>query len=317
MKSSPHSDYVIGSPQSAFTPLFPTTNGLLSPSMSHPVNVLGSSTILSNMSTCSIFPSSSSSPTSYLNKMVEEYFDQRKRRRSMLCTTLEELLTDDCETRLTNPAVLEDFSAIYRVQMILMFEWAEKLEEFQNIDPHDKAKLLRTFSMSYLLLDNIFHTLELNYDDRLVLVNNSYIQPSIIPSFNNLKTIQEQRALALVYGDNCIKIIEDLIRPLVDMNITFGEILLLRLIIFWNPGPIGLAPETCKMIEKGSERALRELHVYFDDNKVPELKNRLGNLLLLLAPLAIHTKHLAELTSYIPDFGTMPEWDSFMNDLLR
>jgi hypothetical protein len=46
MKSSPHSDYVIGSPQSAFTPII-SANGVLSPPLPNPISVLGSSTMLS------------------------------------------------------------------------------------------------------------------------------------------------------------------------------------------------------------------------------------------------------------------------------
>lgn len=41
------------------------------------------------------------------------------------------------------PANLEDLNVIYKVQMILMFEWAEKLEEFHRItNPHDKVLFL-------------------------------------------------------------------------------------------------------------------------------------------------------------------------------
>ncbi|KAI1718786.1 ligand-binding domain of nuclear hormone receptor domain-containing protein [Ditylenchus destructor] len=120
-----------------------------------------------------------------------------------------------------------------------------------------------------------------------------------------------------MYGDYSLKILDDIIRPLVAMNITFGEILALRLIIFWNPGSIGLCQETCNIIQKASERTIQELHIYFDENKMPELKTRLASVLVLLSPLAKHTQHLIDITSQIPNFGVLPEWDSFMNDLLR
>jgi hypothetical protein len=79
-----------------------------------------------------------------------------------------------------------------------MFEWAEKLDEFKAIqNPHDKACLLRAFSMKYLLLDNVFHTIELNYTDRLVLVNNSFIQSGNYPSLNEAKSsLNMQKAMA-------------------------------------------------------------------------------------------------------------------------
>ncbi|KAI1730413.1 zinc finger, c4 type (two domains) domain-containing protein [Ditylenchus destructor] len=320
MKSSPHSDYVIGSPESAFTPIASTSTIASSPRLPNPIIVLGSSSVLSSWGLqCTRNIGVPSDPSMcYLNRMVEEYFDHRRRRRSMLCSTLEELLNDDCEMRLRDPAGLEDLAAIYKVQMILMFEWIEKLEEFHRItSPHDKARLLRSFSMKYLLLDNIFHTIELNYSDRLVLVNNTFIQPGILPVISHSLTIEEQRALTLMYGDYSLKILDDIIRPLVAMNITFGEILALRLIIFWNPGSIGLCQETCNIIQKASERTIQELHIYFDENKMPELKTRLASVLVLLSPLAKHTQHLIDITSQIPNFGVLPEWDSFMNDLLR
>ncbi|KAH7700736.1 nuclear receptor NHR-32 [Aphelenchoides avenae] len=256
--------------------------------------------------------------TCFLTRLVEDYYDQRRRRRSMLCTTLEEILCDESESHLKGAATPDDYSAIYRVQMILMFEWAEKLEEFKLIaNPHDKARLLRAFSLKYLLLDNAFHTIELNYTDRLVLVNNTYIQAGNFPMLTGEESLEKQRALAMMYSDNSLRMIEELIQPMVEMNITYGEILALRLIIFWNPGSIGLSAQTTEIIHKASERTIKELHNWFDENKVSEVKTRLGNVLLLLSPIAKHTQYLTELTSMIPDFGAMPEWDSFMNDLLR
>lgn len=82
--------------------------------------------------------------------------------------------------------------------MVLMFEWAEKLDEFKAISsPHDKAKLLRIFSMKYLLLDNIFHTIELNYTDRMVLVNNTYIKHGTLPILTKRESETMQKALEM------------------------------------------------------------------------------------------------------------------------
>lgn len=108
-KSSPS---LIGSPNTAFTPL-----SNLNPSVS----------FLLRSSTSTLSPQNSSCA---LTQMVNDYCEQRRRRRAMLCNTLEELLSDDGETRLRGPATPEDYSAIYKVQMILMFEWAEKLGKY-------------------------------------------------------------------------------------------------------------------------------------------------------------------------------------------
>lgn len=217
--------------------------------------------------------------------------------------------------------------------MILMFEWVEKLDEFKAItNPHDKARLLRIFSMKYLLLDNIFHTIELNYTDRLILVNNTYIKSDSPPQINNFESSHVQRVLAMMYGEESMSILEELVRPMIEMNILFGvfnsttliysytlgEILALRLIIFWNPGSqVGLSSQTVDLIHRASEHAIKELHNWFDENKVTEVKTRLASILLLLTPLQKHTQHLTELTSLIPEFSKMPDWDAFMSDLLR
>ncbi|KAI6244040.1 Nuclear hormone receptor family member nhr-49 [Aphelenchoides fujianensis] len=257
-------------------------------------------------------PSSSSGNTCALTRMVEDYCEQRRRRRAMLCSTLEEILSDEAETRLKGPATPDDLSTIYRVQMILMFEWAEKLDDFKAVQsPHDKAKLLRVFSMKFLLLDNLFHTIELNATDRIVLVNNKYVKYENPPPTNG----NESPAMQKMYGEMSVSILEELVRPMIEMNITRNP--RLRLIIFYNPGSVGLTPETTEQIHRASERAIKELHNWFDENNVSEVKTRLANLLLLLGPISKHTQNLTDLAALIPDFGALNEWDSFMNDLLR
>jgi hypothetical protein len=319
-KSSPR-ESLVGSPTAlgggGFTPLAGSVGSSTSTSQINSSNAI-SFTYVSNGMPYSPRLLCSPSSSNFLSRMVDDYYDQRRRRRSMLCSTLEEILSDDFETRLRGPAKPEDYNAIYRVQMTLMFEWAEKLDEFKLIiNPHDKARLLRAFSLKYVLLDNAFHTIELNYADRLVLVNNSYIRAGSFPDITGNEPIAYQRALAMMYGENATQLIEELIQPMVEMNITYGEILALRLIIFWNPGSIGLNAQTTEIIHKASERTIKELQNWFEENKVTEVKTRLGNVLLLLSPIAKHTQFFTELASLIPDFGAMPEWNSFMSDLLR
>ncbi|PIO71426.1 hypothetical protein TELCIR_06678 [Teladorsagia circumcincta] len=69
-----------------------------------------------------------------------EYEDQKKRRRAMLCRSLEEILINDCDLGLRQIATPEDYTDLFQVQMVLMFEWAEKLPEFcLLLDPVDKV----------------------------------------------------------------------------------------------------------------------------------------------------------------------------------
>lgn len=111
--------------------------------------------------------------------------------------------------------------------------------------------------------------------------------------------------------------IDDLVRPMLEMGITYGEVLALRLIIFWNPGSIGLSPETSLIVQRASEKAIKELHNWFDAAKIEKVQTRLGSVLLLLSPISCYTQFLRELVNLIPGFGAMPEWDVFLSDLLK
>ncbi|KAE9554746.1 hypothetical protein FO519_002074 [Halicephalobus sp. NKZ332] len=295
---------VISSPESAFTPV----------SLLLVNNPPGNSEHF-------IMPSSSTSTTiapCFLAQQVELYHEQRKRRRLLLCQNLEEMLTPTMESTLKGLATINDLINVYNVQMGLMFEWAEKLEEFREIqNAQDKVKLLKTFSMKYYLLDNICHTVELNYGDRIILGNNTFIQPNSYVPFIGTEPSECQNAMNLLYGEHCIRMIDDLVRPMLEMNITYGEILALRLIVFWNPGSIGLSPETSQIVHRASEKAIKELHNWFDAAKIEKVQTRLGSVLLLLSPLSNYTQFLMELVNAIPEFGKMPEWDIFLSDLLR
>uniref|UniRef100_A0AC34QP83 Nuclear receptor domain-containing protein n=2 Tax=Panagrolaimus sp. JU765 TaxID=591449 RepID=A0AC34QP83_9BILA len=298
----PSNGGIISSPESAFTPV------------SH---LLSNSAITGDIISCTSMPSSSSTPC-FLAQQVEVYHEQRKRRRLLLCRTLEEMLTPITESKLKGSATIRDLINVYNVQMGLMFEWAEKLDEFREIqNANDKVKLLKTFAIKYFLLDNICHTVELNYGDRIVLANNSFIQPNNYIPFIGTESPECQHGMALLYGEHCIRMIDDLVRPMLEMGITYGEVLALRLIIFWNPGSIGLSPETSLIVQRASEKAIKELHNWFDAAKIEKVQTRLGSVLLLLSPISCYTQFFKELVNLIPGFGSMPEWDVFLADLLK
>lgn len=67
-----------------------------------------------------------------------------------------------------------------------------------------------------------------------------------------------------------------------------GEFIVLRLILLWNPGPIGLSSETIKIIQRASEKVIEELNNYFKLNKVGDPQNRLSAIFLLLSPLVVN-----------------------------
>lgn len=50
---------------------------------------------------------------------------------------------------------------------------------------------------------------------------------------------------------------------------------------------VDLSQETIDIIQRASRQAIEQLHKWFEENKVTEVKTRLTNLLLLLTPLSV------------------------------
>jgi len=187
-------------------------------------------------------PAPENEQSTFISRLVIDYKQQCKQRRAMLCTSIAEILSEECETGLKTAAIGEDYAAIFRVQMVLMFEWCEKLDEFRLLrSPYDKTRLLRAFALRYLLLDNLFYTVELGYYDQLVLVNNAFIIPNHANEYSDIdETEMENRVRTLMYGDQTFRMLVELSRPMLEMGISAGEMMALRLINFWNPGSVGL-----------------------------------------------------------------------------
>lgn len=301
MPSKPELDSSLASPGSAFTPLSVQ---------------LGCDVYMP-----AIPPSPPPSATT-ITRQCFDYGEQKRRRRAMLCRSLEEILADDFDTALRESAVPMDFVSLFQVQMVLMFEWVEKLTEFRElVDPMDKTKLLRAFALRYLLLDNVFHTMEMGYTDRLVLVNNNFIIPGQPPPPLNpekaSEVLNERRLMQLMYGQDMKTLLEDLVVPLASMRVTVGEMMTLRRIMFWNPGSIGLSQGAITTAQNASNLAVKELHSYFEMEGIDDMEHRVGNLLLVLPSFTKHMRVLYEIVKLIPSFGRMQEWNNFMDELLR
>ncbi|VDM40993.1 unnamed protein product [Toxocara canis] len=241
-------------------------------------------------------------------RLADDYKLQRRKRRLMLCTNVEEVLCDELEVQLKRPAEGSDLASIFRVQMVLMFERIESVS--------DKSKILRSFAVRYLLLDSVFHSVELGVRDRIVLVNNSYITPGHIPPFYPGEDADSRTVKLMMYGDNSFRLVEELIAPMIDMQFTVGEMMALRLIIFWNPGGVTLDALTNQIVQSASDMAIRELNTWYIEQNFDDVDARLSSLLLLLPSLANHTQTLLEMVKLIPSFGMMNEWDSPFRDIL-
>uniref|UniRef100_A0A7I4Z3A1 Zinc finger, C4 type n=1 Tax=Haemonchus contortus TaxID=6289 RepID=A0A7I4Z3A1_HAECO len=267
-----------------------------------------------------VLPNAPSSPLASVGLIARqcyEYEDQKKRRRAMLCRSLEEILINEYDPGLRRIATVEDYVDLFHVQMVLMFEWAEKLPEFcLLLDPMDKARLLRAFSLHYLLLDNLFHTMELGFEDRIVFVNNNYVKP-LESCEENKGLLTEGAAGLMMYGAEARAVLEDLVIPMKRMGLKVGEMMTLRMIMFWNPGNVGLTLSGIEVARTASNNAVKELHRYFEGEGIADVEHRIGSLLLLLPAFAKHVHYLYEIVKLVPSLGKMNECDSFVDVFLN
>uniref|UniRef100_A0A3P9QJF3 Hepatic nuclear factor 4, beta n=1 Tax=Poecilia reticulata TaxID=8081 RepID=A0A3P9QJF3_POERE len=162
-------------------------------------------------------------------------------------------------------------------QLLLLVEWAKHIPEFCSLHIDDRVTLLRTHSAEHLILGAARRSLP--YNDVILLGNDFVIF---------------LRGAELEVSRVAIRIQEELVKPLRELDITDKEFACLRAIVFFAPDCPGL--EHPQLI-----RYLRlQAHVLLEEATCDQ-RGRLGELLLILPALQsvswqmVETLHLAKL----------------------
>lgn len=146
-------------------------------------------------------------------------------------------------------------------QLLLLVEWAKRIPEFCELSVDDRVALLRAHSAEHLILGVARRSLP--YDD-IILLGNDFIIPV-------RGTEQEMSKVAT-------RILEELVRPLKELDITETEFVCLKTIVFFTPDCPGLQ---CTQ----AVRRLRFQAQVLLDEGTSEQRGRFGELLLLLTTL--------------------------------
>uniref|UniRef100_A0A8C1RPE9 Hepatic nuclear factor 4, beta n=1 Tax=Cyprinus carpio TaxID=7962 RepID=A0A8C1RPE9_CYPCA len=146
-------------------------------------------------------------------------------------------------------------------QLLLLVEWAKRIPEFCELSVDDRVALLRAHSAEHLILGVARRSLP--YND-IILLGNDFIIPV-------RGTEQEMSKVAT-------RILEELVRPLKELNITDTEFVCLKTIVFFAPDCPGLQ---CSQ----AVRRLRFQAQVLLDEATSEQRGRFGELLLLLTTL--------------------------------
>ncbi|XP_059394449.1 hepatocyte nuclear factor 4-beta-like isoform X4 [Carassius carassius] len=146
-------------------------------------------------------------------------------------------------------------------QLLLLVEWAKRIPEFCELSVDDRVALLRAHSAEHLILGVARRSLPFN---DIILLGNDFIIPV-------RGTEQEMSKVAT-------RILEELVRPLKELNITDTEFVCLKTIVFFAPDCPGLQ---CSQ----TVRQLRFQAQVLLDEATSEQRGRFGELLLLLTTL--------------------------------
>ncbi|XP_026071756.1 hepatocyte nuclear factor 4-beta-like isoform X1 [Carassius auratus] len=158
-------------------------------------------------------------------------------------------------------AGVSDVCESMKQQLLLLVEWAKCIPEFCELSVDDRVALLRAHSAEHLILGVARRSIP--YND-IILLGNDFIIPV-------RGTEQEMSKVAT-------RILEELVRPLKELNITDTEFVCLKTIVFFAPDCPGLQ---CTQ----TVRRLRFQAQVLLDEATSEQRGRFGELLLLLTTL--------------------------------
>ncbi|XP_048371747.1 hepatocyte nuclear factor 4-beta-like isoform X1 [Sphaerodactylus townsendi] len=192
-------------------------------------------------------------------------------------------------------ATINDVCESMKQQLLVLVEWAKYIPAFCELPLDDQVALLRAHAGEHLLLGVAKRSIP--YTDFLLL-GNDFIIPMQCPE-------QEIARVA-------IRILDELVKPLREIQIDDNEYACLKAVIFFDPDCKGLS-------EPGKVKNMRfqvqvNLEDYINDRQY-DSRGRFSDILLLLPPLQSITWQMIEQIQFVKLFG-MARIDSLLQEML-
>ncbi|XP_036391712.1 hepatic nuclear factor 4, beta isoform X1 [Megalops cyprinoides] len=197
----------------------------------------------------------------------------------------------NCDISTKKIASVGDVCESMKQQLLLLVEWAKYIPEFCALPVDDRVLLLRAHSAEHLILGVARRSLP--YND-IILLGNDFIIPVNGPE------LEVSRVAA--------RILEELVKPLRELDITDGEFACLKAIVFFAPDCPGL--ECSQAVRK-----LRFQTQVLLEETAGEQRGRLGELLLTLPPLQSIAWQMVEQLQLVRLLGEA-QVDSLLQEML-
>ncbi|XP_053305514.1 hepatocyte nuclear factor 4-beta isoform X2 [Spea bombifrons] len=192
-------------------------------------------------------------------------------------------------------ATISDVCESMKQQLLLLVEWAKYIPAFCELPLDDQVALLRAHAGAHLLLGVAKRSLP--YKDFLLL-GNDFIIPMHCPELEIARV--------------ATRILDELVKPLREIQIDESEYACLKAIIFFDPDCKGLSEQM--KVKNMRFQVQVNLEDYINDRQY-DSRGRFSDILLLLPPLQSITWQMIEQVQFAKLFG-VARIDSLLQEML-
>ncbi|XP_043278335.1 hepatocyte nuclear factor 4-gamma isoform X2 [Venturia canescens] len=206
------------------------------------------------------------------------------------------------ETDLSNKQIanINDVCDSMKQQLLILVEWAKYIPAFSELTLDDQVALLRAHAGEHLLLGVARRSMHLT--DVLLLGNNCVIT----------KSCPEGRNQDLDISRVGIRVMDELVKPLNEVQIDDTEFACLKAIVFFDPNAKGLSePARIKHLRYQIQINLED---YISDRQY-DSRGRFGEILLTLPALQSISWQMIEQIQFVRLFG-VAHIDSLLQEML-
>lgn len=192
-------------------------------------------------------------------------------------------------------ASTDDVCESMKQQLLILVEWAKYIPCFCELPLDDQVALLRAHAGEHLILGVARRSI--SHKDILLLGNDG-----IIP----------RNTTEMEIGRVAVRILDELVKPLRDVQINDSEFACLKAIVFFDPDAKGLSDSS--KIKSFRYQVQVNLEDYINDRQY-DSRGRFGEMLLLLPALQSITWQMIEQIQFAKLFGTA-KIDNLLQEML-
>ncbi|XP_020293661.1 transcription factor HNF-4 homolog [Pseudomyrmex gracilis] len=198
-------------------------------------------------------------------------------------------------------AGINDVCDSMKEQLLLLVEWAKYIPAFMELSLDDQVALLRAHAGEHLLLGVARRSMNLN--DVLLLGNNCIITKNC-PEGTNQQDLDMSKV--------GVRVMEELVKPLNEVQIDDTEFACLKAIVFFDPNAKGLTdPSKIKSLRYQIQINLED---YINDHQYDN-RGRFGEILLTLPALQSISWQMIEQIQFVRLFG-VAHIDNLLQEML-